>query len=89
MMRERKERGSCHLRDLRRPRAAMLTLAAAGSAAGDLETWASGVAVVPGICGPAVGRGAGWAQRGVMVLSHAAPVAQSTHPQPDVQAPPP
>lgn len=88
-MRERKERGSCHLRGRRRLMAAMLMLAAAGSAAGDLGTWASGVAVVPGFCGPVGGRGPGWAQRGGMVLSHAAPVAQSTHPQPDVQALPP
>lgn len=88
-MRERKERGSCLLRSRLHLKAAMLMPAAAGSAAGDLEIWASGAAIVPGTCGQVVGRGAGWAQAGGMILSHAAPVAQSTHPQPNVQAPPP
>lgn len=88
-MRERKERGSCLQRDRLHPKAAMLTPAAAESATGDLEIWPSGAASVPGSCRPLVGRGAGWTQAGGMILSHAARVAQSTHPHPDVQALPP
>lgn len=88
-MRERKEIGSCLLMGRLRPKAAMLTPAAAGNAAGDLEIWVSGAAIVPGTCGQVVGRGAGWTQRRGMILPHAAPVAQSTHPLLDVQAPPP
>lgn len=88
-MRERKERGSFLQRGRLRLKAAMPTPAAAGSAAGDLEIWVSGSAVVLGTGGQAVGRGAGWAQKTGLIRSHAAPVALSVQPHPHVHAPPP
>lgn len=88
-MRERKERGSFLQRDRLHPKVAMPTPAAAGSAAGDREIWASGSAVVLGSGGQAGGRGAGWAQRTEVIRSHAAPVALSIQPHPHVHAPPP
>lgn len=88
-MRERKERGSFLLKGQLRLKVAMLMPAVAGNVAGDLEIWVNGAAVVLEIYGQAVGHEAGWAQREGNILSHVAPVALSTHPQRDVQAPPP
>lgn len=50
-MRKRKERESFLQRGLQPLKAAMLMPAAAGTATGDLEIWASGAAVVLGTCG--------------------------------------